>query len=67
MPKTSKRTNVKNLKSAKQLTRDQAKRVKGGSRTRHPGGINVSMGDGSVRNITDGTSNTLLLSEVRKK
>jgi prepilin-type processing-associated H-X9-DG protein len=60
MPKTKKRTNVKNLsKTAKNLTPAQAKRVKGGT-TAHPGGINVLMADGSVRNITDGTSNTLL-------
>lgn len=59
MPKTKKRTNVKNLRKTKQeLTPDQAKRVKGGL-----------IGDGSVRfiessigtaKITDGTSNTLL-------
>jgi prepilin-type processing-associated H-X9-DG protein len=65
MPKTSKRANVKNLKTVQELTPKQAKRVKGGS-TPHPGGINVAMGDGSVRNIADGTSNTLLLPAVKK-
>jgi len=61
MPKTNKRTNVKNLsKTAKNLTPEQAKRVKGGLVS--PGGVQVAMGDGSVRlaDITDGTSNTLL-------
>ena len=66
MPKTKKRTNVKDLPKTKQkLTPEQAKRVKGGACTnnlRHSGGINVALADGSVRNanITDGTSNTLL-------
>ena len=60
MPKTKKRTNVKSLsKTAKNLTPEQAKRVKGGL-TAYPGGVQVVMADGSVRNITDGTSNTLL-------
>ena len=62
MPKAKKRTNVKSLsKTSKNLTPEQAKRVKGGL-TAYPGGIQVAMGDGSVRltNITDGTSNTLL-------
>ncbi len=62
MPKTKKRTNVKDLRKTKQeLTPDQAKRVKGGTLP-HSGGVNVLLGDGSVRlaNITDGTSNTLL-------
>ena len=65
MPKTKKRTNVKNLPKTKQeLTPGQAKRVKGG--TAHPGGVNVALADGSVRNVSDGTSNTLL-SAVQKK
>jgi len=64
MPKTKKRANVKNLpKTKKELTPEQAKRVKGGL-----------FGDGSVRfiqssigtaNITDGTSNTLLNAEKK--
>ena len=61
MPKTKKRTNVKNLSKTKQeLTPGQARRVKGG--VAHPSGINVALADGSVRvaNISDGTSNTLL-------
>ncbi len=60
MPKTKKRTNVKNLRKTKQeLTPDQAKRVKGG--LVGDGSVRF-VGDGSVRfaNITDGTSNTLL-------
>ena len=57
MPKTKKRTDVKNLsKAPKNLTAAQAKRVKGGTSS----GVQVVMCDGSVRNITDGTSNTLL-------
>jgi hypothetical protein len=61
MPKAKKRTNVKSLsKTAKNLTPEQAKRVKGGLTS--PAGIQVAMGDGSVRvvDIKDGTSNTLL-------
>jgi hypothetical protein len=61
MPKANKRTNVKSLsKTTKNLTPEQAKKVKGG--ITGPGGIQVAMGDGSVRvvDIKDGTSNTLL-------
>lgn len=61
MPKAKQRTDVKNLsKTAKNLTPAQAKRVKGG--LAQPGGVNVLLGDGSVRlaEISDGTSNTLL-------
>jgi len=65
MPKTKKRTNVKSLsKTAKNLTSEQAKRVKGGL-VSSPGGVNVAMADGSVRNISDGTSNTLLTAEKK--
>ena len=67
MPKTKKRTNVKKLKTAKELTSDQAKRVQGGSGSGYHGGIQVALADGSVRNITDGTSNTILVGEVKKK
>jgi len=60
MPTKKKRTKAKDLpKTKRELTPGQAKRVKGGL-TPYPGGIQVAMGDGSVRNITDGTSNTLL-------
>ena len=66
MPKTKKRTNVKELsKNTKDLTPDQAKRVKGGTRSSHTGGVQVVMADGSVRSITDGTSNTLLSAEKK--
>ena len=62
MPKSKKRTNVKDLsKTAKTLTQDQAKRVKGGNTS----GVNMVLCDGSVR-IVDGTSNTLL-NAVQKK
>ena len=65
MPKSKKRTNVKDLsKNTKDLTPDQAKRVKGGNTS----GVNVVLCDGSVRvvDIKDGTSNTLL-NAVQKK
>jgi hypothetical protein len=48
-------------KNTKDLTRDQAKRVKGGTTS----GVNAVLCDGSVR-IVDGTSNTLL-NAVQKK
>ena len=59
---------------ANELTSTEMKKVKGG----HSGGVNVLMGDGSVRftktstsitdgtsNITDGTSNTIMIGEQK--
>ena len=56
--KSKRRANVKKLTTRQNLTAEQAKRVQGGLT---PGGIQVAMGDGSVRlvDILDGTSNTL--------
>lgn len=53
---SKRRAKVKALPTRKKLTAEQAKGVKGGI----SGGIQVAMGDGSVRNITDGTSNTII-------
>jgi len=66
MPTKKKRTKANDLPKTKQeLTPKQAKRVKGGSV--HTGGVNVLLGDGSVRfaDIKDGTSNTLLTAEKK--
>ena len=52
---------------ASELSTDELKKVKGG----HSGGVNVLMGDGSVRftktspSITDGTSNTIMVGEQK--
>ena len=55
--KSKRRAKVKELPAKHQLTADEAKSVQGGV---FPGGMQVAMGDGSVRNIVDGTSNTII-------
>ena len=68
MPGTTKkssrrRSKVKNLSNAKQeLTGKEIKKVKGG--------LGINWGDGAAKNVasvTDGTSNTLTIGEVKKK
>ena len=56
------RAKVKNLPKAKELGGKEIRKVKGG--------VSINWGDGSAKNvasITDGTSNTLMTGEVKKK
>ena len=67
MPTSEKRTEAQDLpKSTKELNADEAKQVQGGAESPHTGGVNFVFCDGSVRNITDGASNTLLTSTEKK-
>jgi len=68
MPKTAKkatnkRANVQNLSKSKQeLDGQEIRKVKGG--------FGVNWGDGTAKNvasITDGTSNTISVGEIKKK
>jgi len=64
--KSRRRAKIKELPAQQELTTDQTKAITGGLEDAcRKKSSNALMGDGSVRNIKDGTSNTLLVAESK--
>ncbi len=67
MPTNKKRTEAQDLPKTKQeLTAEEAKQVQGGCQNNlSPSAQKVADGSVRIANISDGTSNTLLITEKR--